>query len=89
MLWKRKINRVEMRYNIITEKLENFYFREQRNTVKFFMLCNVRKVNERQHKKICVARDFLVQCDVALFKYPIKFVKLFIVSLKKLNKFSI
>ncbi len=45
--------------------------------------------NIKERRKIYAARDFSDKCDHALFKYPIKFVKFFIISLKRLNKFSI
>ncbi len=52
-----------------------------------------RKKRERKHKrekrKIYAARDFSDKYDFALFKYQIKFMKLFIISLKILIKFLI
>ncbi len=44
-------------------------------------------INDR--RKIYAARDFSDKCDFALFKYPIKFMKLFIIYLKRLIKFLI
>jgi hypothetical protein len=45
--------------------------------------------NIKERRKIYAARDFSNKYDFALFKYQIKFVKFLIISLKKLNKFSI
>jgi hypothetical protein len=45
--------------------------------------------NMKERRKIYAARDFSDKYDFALFKYPIKFVKFLIISLKRLNKFSI
>jgi hypothetical protein len=45
--------------------------------------------NIKEKRKIYAARDFSDKYDFALFKYPIKFMKLFIISLKILIKFLI
>ncbi len=45
--------------------------------------------NMKERRKIYAARDFSDKYYFALFKYPIKFVKFLIISLKRLNKFSI
>jgi hypothetical protein len=53
------------------------------------MLCNVSKREGeiiKERRKINAARDFSDKYDHALFKYQIKFL---IISLKRLNKFSI
>jgi hypothetical protein len=44
--------------------------------------------HEREKKNLC-CESFSDKYDFALFKYPIKFVKFLIISLKRLNKFSI
>ncbi len=41
----------------------------------------------KERRKIYAARDFSDKSDFALFKYPIKFMKFLIISLKILNKF--
>jgi hypothetical protein len=43
--------------------------------------------NIKERRKIYVARDFFDKYDFALFKYSIKFMKLLIISLKRLIKF--
>jgi hypothetical protein len=43
--------------------------------------------NIKEKRKNYAARDFSDKYDFALFKYPIKFMKLFITSLKILIKF--
>jgi hypothetical protein len=55
------------------------------------MQCFEKKENEniKEKRKIYAARDFSDKYDHAHFKYPIKFMKFLIISLKKLNKFSI
>jgi hypothetical protein len=45
--------------------------------------------NIKERRKIYAAREFFDKYDFALFKYPIKFLKFLIISLKRLNKFSI
>jgi hypothetical protein len=45
--------------------------------------------NMEERRKIYAARDFSDKYNFALFKCPIKFVKFLIISLKRLNKFSI
>jgi hypothetical protein len=45
--------------------------------------------NIKERRKIYAARDFSDKYDYDLFKYPIKFEKLFIISLKRLIKFQI
>ncbi len=45
--------------------------------------------NIKERRKIYAARDFSDKYDFALFKNLIKFMKLFIISLKISNKFSI
>jgi hypothetical protein len=52
------------------------------------MLCNVKK-NIKESRKIYAARDFSDEYEFALLKNPIKFVKMLIISLLVLNKFSI
>ncbi len=49
------------------------------------------KERERKHKRENknAAKDFSDKYDLALFKYPIKFGKFLIISLKILNKFLI
>ncbi len=55
------------------------------------MLCNVSKKKEseniKERREIYAARDFFYKFDFALFKYPIKFMKLLIISSKRLIKF--
>jgi hypothetical protein len=55
------------------------------------MQCFEKRENEnmKERRKIYAARDFSDKYEFALFKYPIKFMKLFIRSLKILNKISI
>jgi hypothetical protein len=55
------------------------------------MQCFEKKESEsiKERRKIYAARDFSDKYDHALFKYEIKLVKFFIISLKRLNKFSI
>ncbi len=55
------------------------------------MQCFRKKESEniKERRKIYAARDFFDKFEHALFKYPIKFVKFLIISLKRLNKFSI
>jgi hypothetical protein len=43
----------------------------------------------KERRKIYDVRDFTEKYDYALCKYQIKFVKFLIISLKRLNKFSI
>ncbi len=43
--------------------------------------------NIKERRKIYAASDFFDKYDFALFKYPIKFIKIFIISLKRLIKF--
>jgi hypothetical protein len=45
--------------------------------------------NIKERRQIYAAKDFSDKYDHALFKYPIKFVKSLIISLKRLIKFSI
>jgi hypothetical protein len=45
--------------------------------------------NIKERRKIYAARDFSDKYDHALFKYSIKFGKFFIISLKRIIKFSI
>jgi hypothetical protein len=45
--------------------------------------------NIKERRKIYAAIDFSDKYEFALFKYSIKFMKLFIRSLKTLNKLSI
>ncbi len=56
------------------------------------MLCNVSK-RERaktyERRKNYAARDFSDKYDFAIFRYPIKFMKFLIISLKRLFTFSI
>jgi hypothetical protein len=61
-------------------------------TAKLFMLCNVSKresENIKERRKTYAARDFSDKYNHALFKYPIRFMKFLIISLKILIKFSI
>ncbi len=44
---------------------------------------------KKERRKIYAARDFSDKYDFALFKYPIKFMKLFIISLKILINYLI
>ncbi len=55
------------------------------------MQCFEKRENEiiKERRKINAARDFSDKYDHALFKYQIKFMKFLIISLKRLNKFSI
>jgi hypothetical protein len=55
------------------------------------MQCFEKKETEniKERRKIYAARDFSDKHDLAQFKYQIKFVKFFIISLKILNIFSI
>ncbi len=52
------------------------------------MQCFEKRESEiiKERRKIYAARNFSDKYDFALFKYPIKFMKLFIISLKRLNK---
>ncbi len=43
--------------------------------------------NIKERRKNYAVRDFSDKYDFALFKYPIKFIKLLIISLKRLIKF--
>ncbi len=43
--------------------------------------------NIKERRKMYAARNFSDKYDFALFKYPIKFMKLFIISLIRLIKF--
>jgi hypothetical protein len=45
--------------------------------------------NIKERRKIYAARDFSDKYNHALFKYPIRFMKFFIICLKILNKISI
>jgi hypothetical protein len=45
--------------------------------------------NIKERRKFYAARDFSDKYEFALLKYPIKFMKFFIRSLKILNKISI
>jgi hypothetical protein len=45
--------------------------------------------NIKERRKNYAARDFSDKYDHALFKYPIKFGKFLIISLKRIIKFSI
>jgi hypothetical protein len=42
--------------------------------------------NIKEGRKIYATRDFFDKYDFALLKYPIKFMKLFFISLKRLFK---
>ncbi len=42
----------------------------------------------KEREKNYAVRDFFAKYDVALFKYPIKFMKFFIISLKRLINIS-
>ncbi len=55
------------------------------------MQCFEKRESEiiKERRKIYAARDFFNKYDCALFKYPIKFTKLFTISLKILIKFLI
>jgi hypothetical protein len=55
------------------------------------MQCFEKKESEniKERRKIYAARDFFDKYEHALFKYLIKFGKFLIISLKRLNKFSI
>jgi hypothetical protein len=55
------------------------------------MQCSEKKQsgNIKERRKIYAARDFSDKYDIALFKYPIKFMKLFVISLKRLIVFLI
>jgi hypothetical protein len=46
---------------------------------------NKESKNIKERRKIYAARDFSDKYDHALFKYQIKFVKFFIISLKRLG----
>ncbi len=56
-------------------------------TVKNTQVKNIFCDYIKERRKIYAARDFSGKYDFALFKYLIKFMKLFIISLKRLIKF--
>jgi hypothetical protein len=55
------------------------------------MQCLEKKESEniKERRKIYASRDFSDKYDHALFKYQIKLMKFLLISLKRLNKFSI
>ncbi len=55
------------------------------------MQCFRKKESEniKERREIYAARDFFDKFEHALCKYSIKFVKFLIISLRRLNKFSI